>query len=144
MTKLSTPPVGAFVSTCQTRVLYADIDAMNIVYNGVYFRYFEQARNEYLRQRGHTYAAIEERGFSTPVVEAYAHYYSSFCYDDIVAMECWVDNIKRASFRFEYRLFSPENPNATKISGFTTMAIIDKSTQKICPIPSWLLVFLKD
>ncbi len=132
-----------FVALSQHRVLYADTDAMGIVYNGAYFRFFERARDEYLRQRGLPYSAIEARGIATPLTEAFAHYYSSFRYDDMITMECWVSQIKRASFRFEYRLFLDEKPEETKVSGYTTLAVLDKTTLKVTKIPDWLLELLR-
>lgn len=136
------PADGLFVARSQHRVLYADTDAMGIVYNGAYFRFFERAREEYLRQRGLPYSAIEERGISTPLTEAFAHYYSPFRYDEIIAMECWVSSIKRASFRIDYRLFLPENPADTKVGGYTLLAVMDKASQKLCKIPDWMLEVL--
>lgn len=136
-------PPHTFIARSQHRVLYADTDAMGIVYNGAYFRFFERARDEYLRQRGLPYSGIEARGFTTPLTEAYAHYYSSFHYDEIIAMECWIDAIKRASFRFEYRLFLPECLEETKVAGYTTLAVVDKATQKVCKIPDWMMEYLK-
>jgi len=140
---MSARPNDVFLAYSQHRVLYADTDAMGIVYNGAYFRFFERARDEYLRQRGLPYSAIEERGLMTPLTEAYAHYYSSFRYDEVISMECWVSSIKRASFRFDYRLFLPENPTDTKVSGYTTLAVMDKSTRKVCKIPDWMMELLK-
>lgn len=136
-------PENAFVAQSQHRVLYADTDAMGIVYNGTYFRFFERARDEYLRQRGLAYSGIEARGLSTLLTEAYAHYYSPFRYDDIIMMECWVTEIKRVSFRFDYRLFLPEKQEETKVTGFTTLALMDKTTQKVCKIPDWMLDLLR-
>ncbi|UQZ90666.1 thioesterase [Deltaproteobacteria bacterium Smac51] len=136
-------PQDTFVATSCHRVLYADTDAMGIVYNGAYFRFFERARDEYLRQRGMPYSAIEAKGLSTPLTEAFAHYYSSFHYDEMISMECWISQIKRASFRFEYRLFLDEKPEETKVAGYTTLAVVDRSTQKVCKIPDWMLELLK-
>ncbi len=132
-----------FVALSRHRILYADTDAMGIVYNGAYFRFFERARDEYLRQRGTPYSQIEARGFSTPLTEAFAHYYSSFHYDDMISMECWVSQIKRASFRFEYRLFLAEKPEETKVAGYTTLAVLDRAAQKVAKIPDWLLALLQ-
>jgi acyl-CoA thioester hydrolase len=134
---------NTFVAISQHRVLYADTDAMGIVYNAAYFRFFERARDEYLRQRGTPYSQIEAGGISTPLTEAFAHYYSSFHYDDMITMECWVSQIKRASFRFEYRLFLAEKPEETKVAGYTTLAILDKTTQKVAKIPDWMLALLQ-
>ena len=136
-------PDNTFVGRSSNRVLYADTDAMGIVYNGAYFRFFERARDEYLRQRGLPYSGIEGRGLSTPLTEAYAHYFSSFHYDEVIEMECWVSAIKRASFRLDYRLFLSEKPEDAKVTGYTTLAVLDKATQKICKIPDWMMELLK-
>ncbi len=136
-------PENTFVARSQHRVLFADTDAMGIVYNGAYFRFFERARDEYLRQRGLPYSGIERRGLFTPLTEAYAHYYSSFRYDEVIAMECWITDIKRASFRFQYRLFLPEQPEETKVAGYTTLAVMDRATRKVCKIPDWMMELLQ-
>ena len=135
-------PDNTFVARSQERVLFADTDAMGIVYNGAYFRFFERARDEYLRQQGTPYSAIEKMGLITPLTAAYAHYYSSFCYDEVITMDCWVSMLRKASFRFDYRLYVAEKPEVTKVSGYTTMAILDKETRKVCKIPEWLLELL--
>ena len=135
-------PENTFVAASQHRVLYADTDAMGIVYNGAYFRFFERARDEYLRKRGLAYSEIEKRGISTPLTEAYAHYYQPFRYDEVIGMECWVSTVKRASFRFEYRLFIPEKPAETRVAGYTTLAVTDNTCGKVCKIPDWLLELL--
>jgi acyl-CoA thioester hydrolase len=133
------PPENVFVARCQHRVLYADTDGMGIVYNGTYFRFFEEAREQYLRQRGRPYSEMEARGLVTPLTEAGAHFYQSFRYDDLIGMECWISVIKRASFRFEYRLFAEENPAETRVSGYTVLAVMDRESRKIIKIPEWVL-----
>ncbi len=135
-------PGDVFVSRSRHRVLYADTDAMGIVYNGTYFRFFEHARDEYLRQRGLPYSALEQRGLRTPLTEALAHYYFPFRYDEIIEMECWISEIKRASFRFQYRLFAPEKPDETRVSGYTVLAVCDKASGRVSKIPPWLLELL--
>lgn len=138
------PPKDIFIGRSRHRVLYADTDAMGIVYNGTYFRFFERAREAYLRQRGLLYTTMEARGLMTPLTEAFAHYYSSFHYDDLIAMECWVVNIKRASFCFEYRLFLEETPAETKVAGYTILAVMDRASRKIIKIPGWVLAVIGD
>ena len=130
---------NAFVARSRHRVLYADTDAMGIVYHGAYFRLFELARAEYLRQRGRPYSEMETRGLMTPLTEVGAHFYHPFRYDDLIIMECWVSDIKRASFRFDYRLFLGENPDQTRVSGYTILAVMDRSSGKIIKIPDWVM-----
>lgn len=128
----------AFVSKSFYRVLYADIDRLGIVYNGNYLRYFEQARGDFLRQQNMPYTEVEKRGISTPLTEAYAHYFSAFKYEDEIEMDCWISHIKRASFRFDYRLYPAGRPDDVRVTGFTVHATIDREG-KVCKIPQWLL-----
>jgi len=133
------PPENVFVSQSRCRVLYADTDAMGVVYHGAYFRFFEQARADYLRQRGRPYSEIEARGLTTPLTEASAHFYQSFHYDEVIVTECWVSAIKRASFRIDYRLFLEENPAETRVAGYTVLAMVDRGSRKIIKIPPWVM-----
>ncbi|HEX4460430.1 MAG TPA: acyl-CoA thioesterase, partial [Polyangia bacterium] len=45
----------SIVSVAHIRVLYADTDQMGVVNNGIYLRFFEIGRAEWLRQRGRAY-----------------------------------------------------------------------------------------
>ncbi|MDR2366511.1 MAG: acyl-CoA thioesterase [Deltaproteobacteria bacterium] len=133
---LNTPLDDIIVSTSWYRVLYVDTDNMQIVNNGHYFRFFEQARNEHLRQLKLTYAEIERRGLRTPLTETGAHFYAPFHYDDLIRIECWVSQIKRASFRFEYLLYLDDSTNV-KVSGYTIHATVTEDL-KVVKIPDWL------
>ncbi|MDR0621156.1 MAG: acyl-CoA thioesterase [Deltaproteobacteria bacterium] len=137
MPKIIYPPSNeSFISTSWYRVLYVDTDNMGIVNNSHYFRFFEQARNEHLRQLKMTYAEVERRGIRTPLTETGAHFYASFHYDDLIRIECWVSQIKRASFRFEYLLYLDENPEV-RVSGYTVHATLEEDL-KVVKIPDWL------
>lgn len=124
------------------QVLYADTDGMGVVYNGTYFRIFEFGRGAYLTAQGMSYKEIEGRGLSTPVTEAYAHYYLPFKYDDRVVVETGVSQIKRASFRFDYRLSLEGRPEQLYIGGYTVHALVN-SEGKIVRLPDWLKEVLR-
>jgi len=55
----SAPP-PKLVEVARYRVIYGDTDQMGFVYYGNYLRYFEIARNEFLRRAGAPYRAFEE------------------------------------------------------------------------------------
>jgi acyl-CoA thioester hydrolase len=133
----SKPAQGDSVINTYYRVLYGDTDAMGIVYNGNYFRLFEQGRGEYLRAKGCDYASIEARGIRTLITEGMARYYHPFRYDDYMRIETWVTQIKKASFRFEYRLFrDPED--IVMVAGHTLHAVLNPEG-KVVKLPDWLL-----
>jgi acyl-CoA thioester hydrolase len=130
-------PDQTFVATSWYRVLYFDTDNMQIVNNVHYFRYFEQGRGEYLRQLKLPYSEVERRGLVTPLTEAAAHYYAPFHYDELIRIECWISQIKRASFRFDYRLYLEDRTNV-HVSGHTLHATLNENL-KVVKIPDWLL-----
>jgi acyl-CoA thioester hydrolase len=134
---LSKPSEGCFVSISLYRVLYVDTDLMGIVNNANYFRFFEQGRGDYLRDRGVPYSLIEERGIRSPLTEAWAHFYHPFQYDDLIRMESWISQIKKASFMFDYRLYKDGDPTL-RVAGRTLHATLNLEN-KVVKLPAWLI-----
>ena len=89
----------------QIRVIYGDTDQMGIVYYANYLRFFESGRTEFLRAKGLRYREIEERlRIRLPVVEASVSYRSSARYDDLITVETNLEEVRRVSARFGYRV----------------------------------------
>ncbi|MFZ2416946.1 MAG: thioesterase family protein [Smithellaceae bacterium] len=103
------------------RVLYADTDAMGIVYHTNYIRWFELGRNELMRQLGVVYAELEMLGLNLPLTKVSCHYLLPARYDDLVTIETKFDYIKRASIRFNSRIWD-ENQQKLLVEGYTIHA----------------------
>ncbi|MDR1036733.1 MAG: acyl-CoA thioesterase [Deltaproteobacteria bacterium] len=131
---------GHFKAVTRYRVLYADTDLMGVVNNAHYFRFFEQGRGEYLRLLDFPYVKIEEKGIRTPLTEAWAHYYLPFRYDDLIRVECWLSQVKNASFRFDYQLYLEGSPKL-HVTGRTLHATVNLEG-KVVKIPDWLTEIL--
>jgi len=87
------------------RVIYGDTDQMGVVYYANYLRFFEAARNEFIRAKGLRYRDFEERfDLLLPVIEAHASYKVPAKYDDLLTIEISLGEVKRASARFDYRI----------------------------------------
>ncbi len=91
----------------RVRVLYADTDAMGVVYHGSYIRYLEHARIEYLRARDTIYAEVEAAGFAVPVTELSVRYTGPARFDDMLTLRAGLVLQSRARLLFAYR-FSVE------------------------------------
>jgi len=117
------------------RVLYGDTDQMGIVYYANYLRFFEGARNEWIRAHGLTYAEIEAAGLMLPVIEAHVHYHRPARYDDVVEIETIV-SATRVKLHFEYQVRKSGDP-ALMIEGFTTHACVSKAGRPT-RFPPWL------
>jgi acyl-CoA thioester hydrolase len=107
----------------EIRVIYGDTDQMGVVYYANYLRFFEASRNEFIRAKGLRYRDFEaEYGLRLPVVEAHVSYKQPARYDDLVAVEISLAEVRRASARFEYRLVRDGELLAT---GHTVHACVD-------------------
>ncbi len=105
------------------RVLYGDTDRMGVVYYANYLRYFEAARNEFIRAKGLRYRDFEEEhGLVLPVVEAHVDYRQPARYDDLLTVEISLAEARRASARFDYRVLRDAELLAT---GHTRHACVD-------------------
>ena len=121
----------------RVRVIYGDTDQMGMVYYGNYLRYFEIARNEFLRRIGATYRAFEEAyGLKLPVVEANVRYRRPARYDDELAILAAVPEVTGATARFVYEI--RRLPDREELaSGHTVHACIDRR-DKVVRIPQAL------
>jgi acyl-CoA thioester hydrolase len=86
------------------RVIFGDTDQMGVVYYANYLRYFEAARAAYWRSLGKSYKDLEAWGIALPVVEAHCNYLSPAYYEDLLAVETRVSELRGASLRFAYRI----------------------------------------
>lgn len=122
------------------RVSYGETDAMGVMYYAEYLHLFERGRSEWIRTRGHSYAAIEAQGIYLPVREAQCRYRAPARYDELIWLETWLDAQSRASLTFAYRLMD-EAKARLLAQGSTQHAVVD-SRGKPVAIPQWLREFL--
>ena len=71
-------------ATVETRVRFAETDAMGVTYHGNYLPWFEMARVALLDQLGTPYRELEKSGFLLPVLEAGLKYHRPSHFDDRV------------------------------------------------------------
>jgi acyl-CoA thioester hydrolase len=122
------------------RVIYADTDAMGIVYHTNYIKWFEVGRNELMRQLGIAYTEMEQLGFNLPLTKVSCHYLLPARYDDIVIAETKIEYIKRASMKFNSYLWD-EKRGKLLVEGYTVHACVN-TEGKIRRIPPQILELL--
>ena len=118
------------------RVIYADTDAMGIVYHTNYIRWFEMGRTELCREIGLVYKDIEDNGYALPLTQVFCHYYLPASYDDLILLETDIAFVKRASMKFFYRIWD-ENHKKILSDGYTVHACTDRNG-RIVRIPSFI------
>ena len=95
------------------RVRYGDTDKMGISYYANYLVWFEAARTEFFRALGLPYTECEKKGIYLPVSHAGVRYLGPSTYDDLLVIRTSVSELRTASMRFEYQVFSPEKKMIT-------------------------------
>lgn len=98
-------------------VRYAETDRMGVAHHSSYLLWFEIARTGLLREAGKPYRAIEDEGARLPVVEYGCRFFKSADYDDHLAIETTVREMRSRVITFDYRVLRGDEVLA---AGFTT------------------------
>ena len=112
------------------RVRYKETDNMGVVHHSNYIVWFEIGRSEFLRAKGISYLAIEEKGWMLPVIEARCFYKQPARYDDMVMIRTRVHEFKGARLTLEYKVFREED-DTLLAEGYTVHAITDDGMKPV-------------
>ena len=123
------------------RVIYADTDAMGIVYHANYFRWFEIGRTELLREVGVVYSELEAGGYYLPLTRSSCHYLAPARYDEIIIVETTITYFRRASIKFDYSIWD-EKKETVLVEGCTLHAFTN-TDGKIVRVPRELVDKIK-
>ena len=121
----------------KTRVLYADTDAMGVVYHTNYIKWFELGRNEFMRQLGVPYTELTNIGLNLPLIKLSCEYLKFATYDQLLNIETEFEYIKKATVRYNSRIWD-ENKENLIAEGYTIHACTNNEG-KIRRIPKLLL-----
>jgi acyl-CoA thioester hydrolase len=124
-------------NTAKVRVLYADTDAMGVVYHTNYIKWFELGRNEFMRQLGVPYTELGKIGLNLPLIKVSCEYLKFATYDQFLNVETEFDYIKKATVRFNSRIWD-ENKENLVAEGYT-IHVCTNNEGKIRRIPKLLL-----
>lgn len=102
---IALPPTDRFIGTVQFHVRYAETDAQGVVHHASYIVWLEEARSHYARSKGVSYADMERSGYFMAVTGLDVKYRVPLHYDELVAIDCWVEELKSrtVTFKFEVR-----------------------------------------
>jgi len=93
-------------------VQFYETDAQGVLHHSNYFRLFEEARGELLRNLGIPYAKLREEGYEVVLLEAECRFKKPIFYDEEVCVEIKLDSMDRYFFSFSYRLFVEDSLRA--------------------------------
>ncbi len=124
------------------RVRYGETDQMGYVYYGVYAQYYEVGRVEAMRSLGFSYKEVEARGILMPVVDYFISYKKPAFYDDEITVVTSIKEMPEGvKLPFEYECFNAAGELLN--TGKVTLVFLQKSNNKLTPIPDWFANALK-
>lgn len=112
------------------RVIYADTDAMGVVYHTNYIKWFEAGRSELLRSIGYPYSQMEAEGVMLPVADCYCKYKLPAVYDDLLEVTSKISEMKAATITLEYEI-RRSSTGELLVTGWTRHAITDTSFKPV-------------
>ena len=121
----------------KVRVLFADTDAMGVVYHTNYIKWFELGRNELMRQLGIPYTELGKLSLNLPLINVNCEYLKFALYDQLLTVETRFAYIKKATIRFDSRIWDDDMKNLV-VEGYT-IHVCTNNEGKIRRIPKLLL-----
>lgn len=107
------------------RIYYHHTDSGGVVYYANYLNFLEEARTEYLEQRGASVPEMAEKGLLFVVARQEIDYKAPSFYGDVLEIDTRVTNVGAAKIEFEYDI---ENQKGQIISRAKTVLVcVDKN-----------------
>jgi acyl-CoA thioester hydrolase len=132
------PPDNASV---EMEVQFFDVDPMQIVWHGNYYKYVEIARNELMRNKGIDPWEIAKSGYLFVVIESKCRHTYPLRYRDRFRVTAWIKDLDyRLNIGFEITNLS-ENRRAAR--GHTILATLDAQGNLLLGTPDAILERLR-
>ncbi len=107
------------------RIHYHDTDCGGVVYYGNYLKFLEEARTEYLDERGVSIKGLMDQGVLFVVHRQEIDYKYPLFYGDVLEIKTWIRELSTVRMEFEYEI---KNQNGRLVSkARTSLVCIDKN-----------------
>lgn len=123
-----------FPFSTEIRVRLPETDVMGIVFHGYFFTYMEVGRMDYLRNLGLTEDVKPIKGFDNVVVHVACDFRSPARFDDPLVIGVRIAEIRKTSFKFQFRILHKRENRLVAI-GESVHCAIDKATWKPITVP---------
>ncbi|MBN1561989.1 acyl-CoA thioesterase [candidate division KSB1 bacterium] len=110
------------------------LDSFGHVNNAVYFNYLEEARCDYMEQRGLSFNSFREWQAFPFVVSAEIRYRSPATYGDVLNVRAAFSSMRRTSFALDYEIYN-ETTEQLCATASMSFGFVD-ADGKITPIPA--------
>jgi len=111
-------------------VPFHDLDGMNVVWHGHYYKYFEHARTAAVRSIGFDIEQMTASGYIWPVIESHCRYIESLRYGMRLLVRATLED-SEYRVKFSY-LVSDQKTGKRLAKGYTVQAAVEAATGRLC------------
>lgn len=131
MTTNDTPRLDdpRFQAEVEIKVPFHDVDPMEVVWHGNYFRYLELAREKLLSQLGYGYIEMRHHGHMWPIIDARIKYPAPLRFGQTVRVVARLVEYQNR-LRIAYTLYDAETGKRTT-TAWTTQVAVDAESGEI-------------
>jgi len=115
------------------KIYYHDTDAGGVVYYGRYLQYLEEARTEFLEQKGLSVEKLKDDGFLYAVRKCSIVYRQPARYGEIISCDAHLKKITAAQMIFDQTI-KDKNSDTILVEAEVTLVSLDQNF-KPTPIP---------
>ena len=133
--KIEIPEQKKLVYEMRIPIRWGDMDAMNHVNNGSYFRYMEIVRIDWMRSIG---CMPDPAGQGPVIVNAFCNFYKQLEYPGEVLAKMYVSEPKRTTFESWATMERADVPGVICAAGGATTIWVDFPKQKAAELPEWM------
>ncbi|RJP75641.1 MAG: acyl-CoA thioesterase [Candidatus Zixiibacteriota bacterium] len=124
-----TPPL-----TCELKVRSSDLDAYGHVNHAAFLEYYEQARVEYLEQRGLSFPGLWQAGIGFVIARAEVDYHQPIGLSERILIEGNIESVGRTSVTLRQSMY--RLPGRERVSRARFVAVfLARETGRPTPVP---------
>lgn len=112
------------VDRTTARIRFSEVDSMQIVWHGVYVKYFEDGRESFGYKYGLSYMDVHAYGYMIPMVSLNLSYKIALAYEDEIIIETRYIPSEAAKIVFEYTVYRASDM-AVAATGESVQVFID-------------------
>ena len=120
-------------TSIEFRVRYAETDQMGRAHHANHLVWAEAGRTAWMRERGLSYADLEERGVFLPVSRVEVDYRGGVRYDETVRVTCWPASVRSRRVTFRYRI--TRRPDGGTLARMETDLVCMDGDQRVRRLP---------
>ncbi|MFH1862108.1 MAG: thioesterase family protein [bacterium] len=123
---------------CEFKVRSYELDAYGHVNHAVFLNYYEQARLEFLEQKGLSFHTLWEEGYIFVIVRAEIDYFKPLAISEQIIIGGELESIGTTSLTLHQEIVRSFDQDVVSRAKFVAV-FLDRSTQKPAPVPESFL-----